>query len=85
MKPRRRWPIKTSRSEMPSLPPSPEVDISASGRARFASRWAAWRWLVYIPLGIAGIVLFYPILWGPVGFLALAAVLAWLIYRTWHP
>ena len=72
--------------KIPRTPAGSEVDLSASsGRVERVKPWYRSLWIVFLPVGVAACLTVFPILLMGVGWLVLAGLLVFLIYRTWKP
>lgn len=60
------------------------MGVSSSGELHESRPWSLVKWLMLLPLGIAATLFFWPfLLVGPM-WLALAALLLGLIWKTWR-
>lgn len=58
---------------------------SSSGEVDAAKPWYRSLWILFLPVGVVACLTIFPFLLFGVGWLVLAGMLIFLIYRTWRP
>ena len=72
-------------SKIPGTPAGAEIAVSSSGRVDEAKPWYRSLWILFLPVGVIVCLTVFPFLLVGVGWIALAGMLIWLVYRTWYP